>query len=146
MFFSNRWHLRFIRSEFRGQLPQPYSPHRNATWVIPEHMNDMNQEEPSRYVSSIPSDCCLFVVVVVVVVVVCCCFSLCSFCLTQKKVFSSLGKDFLAFSFREYLCRQHIAPSYSELLLISGYVVSLHFPGLCLCYPHKRTTSKAIQN
>ena len=52
LFFSHRWHLRFIRSEFCGQLPQPYSPHRNATWVIPEHMNDMNQEEPTRYVSN----------------------------------------------------------------------------------------------
>lgn len=47
----HRWKLRFIRSDFHGQLPQPYSPHRNATWVVPDHMNDMNQEEPSRYVS-----------------------------------------------------------------------------------------------
>lgn len=46
-----KWHLHFVRSEFRGQLPQPYSPHNNATWVVPDHMNDMNLEEPSRYVS-----------------------------------------------------------------------------------------------
>ena len=49
---ASRWKLRFIRSEFRGQLPQPYSPHKNATWVIPDHMNDMNLEETSRYVRS----------------------------------------------------------------------------------------------
>lgn len=47
----HRWKLRFIESDFKGQLPKEYSPHRNATWVIPEHMNDMNREEPSRYVS-----------------------------------------------------------------------------------------------
>ena len=95
LFFSNRWHLRFIRSEFRGQLPQPYSPHRNATWVIPEHMNDMNQEEPSRYVSSIPSDCCLFVVVVF-----CCCFSLCSsFALHKKKCIFQLRQGLLSIQF-----------------------------------------------
>ena len=48
---SPKWHLRFVRSEFRGQLPKPYSEHRNGTWTVPEDMNDMNREEPSRYVS-----------------------------------------------------------------------------------------------
>ena len=48
---SPKWKLRFIRSEFKGQLPKPYGPSPNATTVIPEDMNDMNREEPSRYVS-----------------------------------------------------------------------------------------------
>jgi hypothetical protein len=46
-----RWELKFIRSEFRGQLPKPYSPYPNATKIIPTEMNDMNKEEESRYVS-----------------------------------------------------------------------------------------------
>lgn len=48
---SPKWHLRFIRSDFRGQLPQLYSGHSNATWAVPDNMNDMNLEESSRYVS-----------------------------------------------------------------------------------------------
>lgn len=52
LFFPrHRWHLQFIRSEFRGQLPKPYADGRNATKIIPTDMNDMNEEEPSRYVS-----------------------------------------------------------------------------------------------
>ena len=50
---SPKWKLRFIRSQFKGQLPKPYSSFPNATSIIPEHMNDMNKEEPSRYVSSL---------------------------------------------------------------------------------------------
>ena len=46
-----RWKLQFVKSGFRGQLPKPYSNHKNATWSILEYMNDMNKEEPSRYVS-----------------------------------------------------------------------------------------------
>ena len=48
-----RWHLQFIRSEFRGQLPKPYSEGSNATRIIPTHMNDMNKEETTRYVSTV---------------------------------------------------------------------------------------------
>ena len=48
---SPRWKLRFIRSQFKGQLPQPYGSFPNATSVVPDNMNDMNREEPSRYVS-----------------------------------------------------------------------------------------------
>ncbi len=33
-----------------GQVPQPYGDHPNATWIVPDNMNDMNLEEPSRYV------------------------------------------------------------------------------------------------
>jgi alpha-1,2-mannosyltransferase len=46
-----RWELKFIRSDFRGQLPKPYSSYPNATKIIPTEMNDMNKEEESRYVS-----------------------------------------------------------------------------------------------
>ena len=50
-FFSLRWRLKFIESEFRGQLPAEYASGPKATKVIPPHMNDMNREETSRYVS-----------------------------------------------------------------------------------------------
>lgn len=46
---QHKWKLRFIRSEFKGQLPKPYSLQGNATSIVPENMNDMNREEPSRY-------------------------------------------------------------------------------------------------
>eukprot|EP00117_Sycon_ciliatum_P000586 scpid46697/ scgid5428/ Alpha-1,2-mannosyltransferase ALG9; Asparagine-linked glycosylation protein 9 homolog; Disrupted in bipolar disorder protein 1 homolog; Dol-P-Man:Man(6)GlcNAc(2)-PP-Dol alpha-1,2-mannosyltransferase; Dol-P-Man:Man(8)GlcNAc(2)-PP-Dol alpha-1,2-mannosyltransferase len=56
---DRRWQLQFVRSEFRGQLPQPYQRSWNATFVIPSHMNDMNREETSRYV---PEDDCDYIV------------------------------------------------------------------------------------
>lgn len=46
------WNVRYIPSEFKGQLPglfPPFDP--EGTTVIPEHMNDDNLEEPTRYVS-----------------------------------------------------------------------------------------------
>lgn len=46
----HNWQLHFIQSEFKGQLPQPYSPGPSATQMIPANMNDQNLEEPSRYV------------------------------------------------------------------------------------------------
>ena len=46
-----RWKLRFLRSGFKGQLPKPYLEGSNGTLVVPTDMNDMNREEPSRYVS-----------------------------------------------------------------------------------------------
>ncbi|KAK3864709.1 hypothetical protein Pcinc_029623 [Petrolisthes cinctipes] len=45
------WDVQFIESEFRGQLPQPYSQEPNATSTIPDHMNDANLEETTRYVN-----------------------------------------------------------------------------------------------
>ncbi|CAG2178239.1 unnamed protein product, partial [Oppiella nova] len=48
---TKHWKLQFIRSEFRGQLPQPYQSGSGGTRVIPQHMNDLNLEEPSRYVN-----------------------------------------------------------------------------------------------
>ncbi|PSN34732.1 Alpha-1,2-mannosyltransferase ALG9 [Blattella germanica] len=46
---DNRWQLQFLKSEFRGQLPQPYSSLSNATVIIPPNMNDANKEETTRY-------------------------------------------------------------------------------------------------
>ncbi|KAK3748629.1 hypothetical protein QZH41_016680, partial [Actinostola sp. cb2023] len=46
---SDRWRLQFIESDFRAQLPKPYGPGGNATYVIPTDMNDRNEEERSRY-------------------------------------------------------------------------------------------------
>ncbi|CAI8037241.1 Alpha-1,2-mannosyltransferase ALG9 [Geodia barretti] len=46
---NNKWNLRFLESDFKGQLPGLYSRHDNSTSVIPDHMNDLNREEPSRY-------------------------------------------------------------------------------------------------
>ncbi|GFN98152.1 mannosyltransferase [Plakobranchus ocellatus] len=44
------WHLQFLQSEFKGQLPKLYEQGPDATRLIPSHMNDMNREEASRYV------------------------------------------------------------------------------------------------
>ncbi|KAK3741393.1 hypothetical protein QZH41_004779, partial [Actinostola sp. cb2023] len=46
------WRLQFIESDFRAQLPKPYGPGGNATYVIPTDMNDRNEEERSRYLMS----------------------------------------------------------------------------------------------
>ncbi|XP_032777256.2 alpha-1,2-mannosyltransferase ALG9 isoform X1 [Daphnia magna] len=48
-FLPNNMKLRFIPSEFRGQLPRPFDPPPNGTWTIPPYMNDLNKEEPTRY-------------------------------------------------------------------------------------------------
>lgn len=42
-------HLEFIKSEFAALLPKHYDP-ANGTSGIPSHMNDLNREEPTRYV------------------------------------------------------------------------------------------------
>ncbi|KAG8225439.1 hypothetical protein J437_LFUL004439 [Ladona fulva] len=52
---DSNWNLKFIQSEFRGQLPKEYSGLPNATMIIPEDMNDMNLEEKKRYVSTMLS-------------------------------------------------------------------------------------------
>ncbi|ERE77083.1 alpha-1,2-mannosyltransferase ALG9 [Cricetulus griseus] len=46
----DNWQLQFIPSEFRGQLPKPFAEGPLATRIVPAHMNDQNQEEPSRYI------------------------------------------------------------------------------------------------
>ncbi|XP_076034373.1 alpha-1,2-mannosyltransferase ALG9-like isoform X2 [Oratosquilla oratoria] len=48
---KTNWNIKFIESEFRGQLPKMYANVANATSIIPEDMNDMNYEEVSRYVA-----------------------------------------------------------------------------------------------
>lgn len=49
--------LYFIKSSFGGQLPQPFRPV-NGTWDAPLlPFNELNQEEPSRYV---PLDSCTY--------------------------------------------------------------------------------------
>ena len=47
---SERFQLRFVKSEFGGQLPQPFSKV-NGTSQIPSGFNNMNREETDRYVS-----------------------------------------------------------------------------------------------
>lgn len=49
-FFFCRMKLLFLQSEFRGQLPGQFDPPPDGTRSLPQHMNDLNQEEPSRYV------------------------------------------------------------------------------------------------
>ncbi len=44
------WKLLYLKSEFVGQLPRPFDPSPNGTRTIPANMNDLNREEPSRYV------------------------------------------------------------------------------------------------
>ncbi|EDQ88564.1 uncharacterized protein MONBRDRAFT_26137 [Monosiga brevicollis MX1] len=48
-FLPGTCQLGFLQSEFKGQLPQPFAAE-NGTFAIPPNMNDMNREEPSRYV------------------------------------------------------------------------------------------------
>ena len=45
------WKLLYLKSDFAGQLPLPFDPSPNGTRTIPANMNDLNREEPSRYVS-----------------------------------------------------------------------------------------------
>ncbi|KAJ1528897.1 hypothetical protein ONE63_007266 [Megalurothrips usitatus] len=56
---SDRFHLQFLQSEFKGQLPAPYSSGPNATAIIPKNMNSHNMEEPSRY---FPLEKCHFII------------------------------------------------------------------------------------
>ncbi|WAR27997.1 ALG9-like protein [Mya arenaria] len=48
---GQNWNLHYLKSEFEGQLPKPYDSGPDATRIIPSNMNDMNKEEPSRYVN-----------------------------------------------------------------------------------------------
>lgn len=56
---SRRYRMRFIESEFRGQLPKLYGGlsegDRLKTRIIYEDFNDMNREEKSRYIK--PEQC-----------------------------------------------------------------------------------------
>lgn len=46
---NKKWNIHFIKSEFDGMLPAPYSSLPNATKIVHEHFNDQNREEPSLY-------------------------------------------------------------------------------------------------
>ncbi|CAG9771208.1 unnamed protein product [Ceutorhynchus assimilis] len=48
---NSNWNVRFIKSEFNGMLPAPYSNQSNATKVIHPYFNDQNREEPSLYLN-----------------------------------------------------------------------------------------------
>lgn len=47
---DSNWNVRFIKSEFDGMLPAPYSGGPNATSIIHSHFNDRNKEDPSTYI------------------------------------------------------------------------------------------------
>lgn len=49
-FLGSDAELRFIKSGFTGQLPQPFSAE-HGTWGTQPGFNDLNREENSRYVS-----------------------------------------------------------------------------------------------
>ena len=56
-FLPNGMHAKFIRSEFRGLLPGEFDEEGDGslvprTWLIPSGMNDLNEEDPEKYVSS----------------------------------------------------------------------------------------------
>ncbi len=61
---SDEWEMRFLRSEFRGQLPQPYMrglPGADAAAAQRDNFNDLNREEPDRYFGN-GAEGCHFVV------------------------------------------------------------------------------------
>ena len=56
---NNDWNLRFLKSEFRGQLPQPYDETdlKLSTKLVRPTFNDQNREELNRYVTHPASQC-----------------------------------------------------------------------------------------
>ena len=47
---DHKWKLKFLKSQFAGQLPGYFSEAWNGTRITPSNMNDENREEVSRYV------------------------------------------------------------------------------------------------
>lgn len=47
---SDNWRVKFVKSEFKGQLPQMYADDVDATKLERSNFNDLNQEETDRYV------------------------------------------------------------------------------------------------
>ena len=48
---SNNWNVKFIKSEFKGQLPQPFLTEKaHATAIERPNFNNLNLEELDRYV------------------------------------------------------------------------------------------------
>jgi len=55
---SNNWNVKFIKSEFKGQLPQPYLTEKaHATATERPNFNNLNLEELDRYVKDPRSEC-----------------------------------------------------------------------------------------
>ena len=50
-FIPHTAHVRFIKSSFKGQLPQRYYPDSNGTYAINTRHNDANREEDNVYIS-----------------------------------------------------------------------------------------------
>lgn len=52
-FVPKGFEVQFVASEFRGQLPKHFESNVDfPTRIIPKRMNDLNQEEPSRYLNA----------------------------------------------------------------------------------------------
>ena len=50
-FLPENWRVKFVKSEFKGQLPQMYAANtEDATKLERGNFNDMNKEETDRYV------------------------------------------------------------------------------------------------
>ncbi|XP_018023056.1 alpha-1,2-mannosyltransferase ALG9 [Hyalella azteca] len=49
---NDRWELHFIKSSFKGQLPQHFLQTENATAIERSNFNDLNLEETDRYVNA----------------------------------------------------------------------------------------------
>merc|ERR1719350_1032334 len=56
---NNNWDLKYIRSEFTGQLPQPYdlTDVRESTRVMRKTFNGKNQQELNRFVQDPIKEC-----------------------------------------------------------------------------------------
>uniref|UniRef100_A0A2P2I866 Mannosyltransferase n=1 Tax=Hirondellea gigas TaxID=1518452 RepID=A0A2P2I866_9CRUS len=52
---GDRWEVQFIKSEFKGQLPQHFLNTIDGPSVLHDNFNDLNQEETDRYVK--PQSC-----------------------------------------------------------------------------------------
>jgi alpha-1,2-mannosyltransferase len=50
-FVPDNMQLSWVKSDFQGILPQPFSRQNGYARIVP-HMNDMNKEEPSRYIAT----------------------------------------------------------------------------------------------
>ena len=49
-FLPENWQVKFVKSEFKGQLPQMYAEGEGATKLERSNFNDLNKEETDRYV------------------------------------------------------------------------------------------------
>ncbi|XP_060516914.1 alpha-1,2-mannosyltransferase ALG9 [Cylas formicarius] len=47
---NHNWNINFVKSEFNGMLPAPYSTEDNATKLVHKYFNDENKEELTLYI------------------------------------------------------------------------------------------------